>query len=923
MEAIQKAKAITFMLIDLDYQIERKGTAPKIRLFGKTKDKNIQVIINDFQPYFYITKKKGYNEFIKHNKKLSSWFVKSKEEKKRRYFGGKEVEVVKIIGTHPEETPAIRDVFAKEGFEIHEADIPFVKRFLIDTNIRCLNVYSVKIERMEEKGNNILVHSSSNKIKPVSLEGTSADYFYKLKIMAFDIEVNHQGETIQQLLATKDKRITAISYVLGTEFGNYEKKVFVLKKLTDEDESQIINNFLDELNTIQPDALITFNGDNFDLPYLLERMAKLNIPNKLLSQNRGDNVFYSQRYRTYRIKGRISYDISYRTWGIHPVSGKKGLGDIAETILGISKVVLDRTTGEIWESGFIKNNKDDQRLLIDYSLRDSVLTYQLFWKLGVIGWFEVIRLTGYPAGEAPGSTERIQGEFELMRFCYDRGVLIPMTPDDDEVNRRGIERKRNPHTGGTVLIPKGTLHVGVIISDFRSMYPSVCVAHNIGGESLKKMTEIRKANPLEMFNQKPQSCLSLMEETLITRREVTKEKIAEIEKKIELTTNKNQLEALNENLSILDKEQYSLKIVANSMYGAHNYIRSRFYSITLGNAITNIARTYILRMEELLTKVSKKIAPVEIIYGDTDSAFIKLLNPQIVIEVYNETDKKKREKKLSNLMSLVSKILLELNDQFPPAMELTLEDVAYKLIFKPGRAKAYSYYSLLNNKLHITGFEAVRSDWSYLSREAQKKVLELILTDNVEKVEQEEKDILNAGLEKAREYLINLSKRILEMPVEQLIPKTTILSPIKKKPSNYKSKVPGVLAFLHYTKKEGLDPETSWKEFDKFPWVVTPGSGIISERARHPKYAQEIDREHYITEILRSSEGFGIQLTLQDIKNIITTEPIDEIFKRLPKEDKTTTKDEWEEYFKREQIKQTKLSSYIINEENEENDNYE
>ncbi|MHA1154979.1 MAG: hypothetical protein ACTSQK_02635, partial [Candidatus Heimdallarchaeota archaeon] len=73
--------------------------------------------------------------------------------------------------------------------------------------------------------------------------------------------------------------------------------------------------------------------------------------------------------------------------------------------------------------------------------------------------------------------------------------------------------------------------------------------------------------------------------------------------------------------------------------------------------------------------------PVEIIYGDTDSAFIKILDEGLVIDVYNENNPSKKKKKLGKLLSLTDKILINLNKQFPEAMDLTLDVIAYKLIF--------------------------------------------------------------------------------------------------------------------------------------------------------------------------------------------------------------------------------------------------
>ncbi|NHJ86493.1 MAG: hypothetical protein FK734_13595 [Asgard group archaeon] len=915
-ETIADKKELTFMLTDIDYKIEDNDESPTIRLFGKTPTENIMISISDFLPYFYVTYTKDLEFFINNDAIISEWKKRIELTKKKRYLGGKEVKVLKISGSHPEKTQKIREKFQEAGYEIHEADIPFVKRFLIDTSLRCLTVITTSVNITSSSDKMIIAETSYRVIKTADKSKFPvADYFYRLKLMAFDIEVDHQDETIQQLTGEVKKRITAISAVFGTSPYEKQEKIFILTDDSDQEEINLIQKFIDLLQKIQPDVLITFNGDNFDLPYLLERMNKLSIDSRLLSQFQNDSVFYSNRYRTFRIKGRISYDISPRTWSIHPISGKKGLGDIAETVLGEGKINVDMPLGELWRSGYLNGNRTNQKLLKDYALRDSKLTYELTWKLGVQGWLEIIRLTGYPAGEAPGSTERIFGEFELMRFCYQKDVLIPLAPSDEEVNRRREERRKNPHKGGTVLVPKGTLHVGVIITDFRSMYPSVCVAHNIGGETLKRLKEIEKIEPLNMFHDKPQSCLSSMQETLIKRREITKQKIKELKLQLEKNLKTDNKQLLQEEIEILDKEQYSMKIVANSMYGSHNYIRSRFYSIQLGNAITDIARTYILRMEKWLEEVSKKVTPCSIIYGDTDSAFIKLHNEELVTKAYLETIESEKRKSFDNLLKIVNDILSELNSKIPEAMELSLEDIAFKLIFKPGRAKAYSYFSLLTNELNITGFEAVRSDWSQLSRDAQRKVLTLILTEPSisKKIDSSKRKTEDPGIKKAKEYLIQLGVKMLKTPTKELIPKAVILSPIKKPPSRYKSKVPAVQAFLDFARRENLDPEVVWKEYDKFQWVIVPGKGIISDRARHPKYANDLDRDYYINEVLRSSESFGIDVSLQDVKNVSTTEPLDEILKRLPS--KTTSEEKDEEKItaqnKTVRTKQTKLGKYF------------
>ncbi|MHA2232280.1 MAG: hypothetical protein ACXAB4_07300, partial [Candidatus Hodarchaeales archaeon] len=102
-----------------------------------------------------------------------------------------------------------------------------------------------------------------------------------------------------------------------------------------------------------------------------------------------------------------------------------------------------------------------------------------------------------------------------------------------------------------------------------------------------------------------------------------------------------------------------------------------------------------------------------------------------------------------------------------------------------------------------------------------------------------------------------------------------ILSPLRKAPHDYKSPTPGVGAFLHYCKLKKLDPGSSWKEFDRFPWVVVPGLSALWERARHPRLARDIDRLHYIRETLAVAARFGVLISLDEIARKHKHGPLD------------------------------------------------
>ncbi|MHA1213400.1 MAG: DNA polymerase domain-containing protein, partial [Candidatus Heimdallarchaeota archaeon] len=436
---------------------------------------------------------------------------------------------------------------------------------------------------------------------------------------------------------------------------------------------------------------------------------------------------------------------------------------------------------------------------------------------------------------------------------------------------------------------KGSLHTGVLIADFRSMYPSVVIAHNVGGETLKQWIDASDyGDPKKLFDKQSRSCLSIMEETLINKRIAKKSEIQRLTTLLEETPDRKKKQIIKNAIEVLEREQNSMKqnsmkIVANSMYGAHFYIRSRFYTQTLASAISDSARTYLLGVDEGLEEVSRKIIPCELIYGDTDSTFIKILDESIFTDIYNESNHERREHLIVKLMQLINGILKELNDKLPNPLELKFEDIAYRVIFKPDRKKAYSYVSLLTNDFKVKGFEAVRSDWSPLARTAQRKVLDILLRHQNNTREKQ-----NAPPESefkiAKQFLITLGAKVLQMTAEELLPKVVILTPIRRAPDAYKAKAPAVEAFKHFARVEQLDSSKEWMDYDKFPWVIVAGEGTVYNRARHPKYVDDIDREHYVIEMLRCCEDLGVKVSLKEVQGALPTGRLHHLFEKVREE---------------------------------------
>ncbi|MFX0150707.1 MAG: DNA polymerase domain-containing protein, partial [Candidatus Hodarchaeota archaeon] len=777
---------------------------------------------------------------------IKTWLIQVESLKKQVFFGGTSRTVIKLTGNAPFLVPELRRLLQQAGIVVHETDIPFTRRFIIDQNLRALHPIEVRGTILKNDSDTIIIETSYEHVSIVSKDFEE----YQPIVLAFDIEVDEHGETIYELLSDKKRRITAISMVWGTlGSDNPESNVFILENETDNAEKELLCNFLKFVNQhIKPDILLSFNGTFFDIPYLAARMSKYGESLGKLALFNGvqnDIIKTQVPVESYRLKGRAVVDLMPRTWGIHHISGKKTLDTIAEKVLGEKKVQLEKSLGKLWRDG-IKGNQTDVELFYDYSLQDAVLTFRLGAELGVLDDIELCRLSGYPLPEGVISTSRNVGELELMRILHSRDLLIPSKPSKREIKKRQELKEKYPHLGGWVIDPSVNEATFVAIMDFRSLYPNIVRQHNISGETLIPNSE--DSSPEQRFKETPRGALAELMDRILNQRYQTLELIGEL-KKQELNLKR---------INFLEKKQNSLKLMANSLLGASNYPRGRFYHYLLSNSITGLARSLLSEKLKNWTRDFSKKNPHDVFlrYGDTDSIFVEFkvdLNP---LDFQLSSVKEVRIRETGRLLKAVNEYRDFLSKKLPEYLELKLEDIALRIILKKGRKKAYAYLSLLNYDVIIKGFEAIRSDWSPLAKKTQKTLLETLLADFTEDRER-----------KAREVVINACQLILRSSNQQLIQELSIRGPLRRSPAEYRSKTPAVGAFLQYCNQNRINPEFEWKKWDGFPYIIAKGSSKQPQyqRAYHPDVfisnEKKIDRMHYVREILGASNRFGIQIS--------------------------------------------------------------
>ncbi|MHA1946975.1 MAG: DNA polymerase domain-containing protein, partial [Candidatus Hodarchaeales archaeon] len=401
---------------------------------------------------------------------------------------------------------------------------------------------------------------------------------------------------------------------------------------------------------------------------------------------------------------------------------------------------------------------------------------------------------------------------------------------------------------GWVIDPTVNEALFVAILDFKSLYPNIVRQYNISGEILIPNSENKK--PENRFYETPRGAFADLMDKILNERYNCLQSL-EVAKNSQQVSNKKRI-------SNLERKQKSLKLCANSLCGAANYPRGRFHSALLANSITGIARDLIGERLQVWTSEFSKIRDydVEVRYGDTDSIFCEFLSQKLQpTNFLDSTPADVKKKNLKILENLIHEYQRYLIDKLPDFLELKLEDIALRIILKKGRKKSYSYLSIYSGQVIIKGFEAVRSDWSPIAKKTQRLLLETLLMD-----------FSDSRMDKARLMVVRTCRFILRSSVDTLIDELSIRGPLKRSPQDYKTRTPAVGAFTNYCKSQGKDPEVEWERWDGFPYIIAKGSSKQPQflRAYHPDVFREkikqIDRLHYIKEILGASNRFGIEL---------------------------------------------------------------
>ncbi|WP_459201933.1 DNA-directed DNA polymerase [Methanococcus sp. CF] len=733
----------------------------------------------DFKPYFYInsTDNEKILEFLKDyekkhnlNSEITKMIEKIETVKKIVFDENyQEKEISKVTVKYPNNVKTVREILM-EFERLYEYDIPFVRRYLIDNNI-------IPTSNWDFETNSLI----DNKIP-------------EFKTVSFDIEVYcHKAPEpktdpiIMASFSSKD-----FNTVVSTKKFDHDKLEYV------KDEKELIKRIIEILKDY--DIIYTYNGDNFDFPYLKKRAEIFGLDLKLGKNDEKIKITKGGINSKSYIPGRVHIDL-------YPIARrllnltKYRLENVTEALFGIKKVdVGHENIPKMWDSL--------DKTLVEYSHQDAYYTQKMgeqFLPLEIM-FSRVVNQSLYDINRMSSSQ---MVEYLLLKNSYNKGVIAPNKPSGKEYQKR----IRSSYEGGYVKEPIKGIHEDIVSMDFLSLYPSIIMSHNLSPETIDCDCCNDEENEEILGHKFCKKNIGIIPKTLmdlIDRRKKVKKILKE----------KAEKEEFDEEYQILDYEQKSIKVLANSHYGYLAFPMARWYSRDCAEITTHLGRKYIQKTIEEAENFGFKV-----IYADTDGFYSKWENGEKLTK--------------NELLEKTKEFLKTINDELPGEMELEFEGY-----FKRGIFVTKKKYALIdeNEKITVKGLEVVRRDWSNVSKNTQRNVLNALLkegsVENAKKVIQDTiKELKNGNVNK-EDLLIHtqLTKRI----------------------EDYKTTSPHV-----EVAKKILKSGNRVNIGDVISYIITSGNKSISERAEPIETAKDYDTNYYIENqilppVIRLMEALGI-----------------------------------------------------------------
>ena len=450
--------------------------------------------------------------------------------------------------------------------------------------------------------------------------GTNDEPSTTQKELFFDIETEMGDALTEDYIKSAPKKVTSIAWydkqvdqwailILDPKSKMDRTKAKTKEIIPCKTEEELLAKFLEKFREIDPDILVGWNSDYFDIPYLYYRMC--NVLGEDWARHLSpigyvrETPWFKDQY--IQIAGVESLDYMRLhkkfSWADEP-SFK--LDAIGEKYANIKKIEYDGNLDKLFE--------EDPLKFIQYNFRDVEILKKLDEKLEYLSLVKNLAHKGkHNYSEVYANTKTQDGA--ISAYLLSKNIIPPAK------DRNPLSKKN--YAGGYLFCPKAGIYNYVFDLDLTSLYPSIIMTVNIGKETMvgRIMDADDRNNRLGLNDLKTRD---YAEELIVenNKRKQTKVNVGRLVRMIEeneLSISANGVMFATNRESVLstilkkwfdervkyknamkkayksgDKElgaayhmkQYTMKILLNSLYGATALGSFRYGNVILSEAIT-------------------------------------------------------------------------------------------------------------------------------------------------------------------------------------------------------------------------------------------------------------------------------------------------------------------------------------------------
>jgi len=543
----------------------------------------------------------------------------------------------------PEDFPKVSDTpIAPQEIKVWESNIKYYQSYIYDRNLLPGMIYEVKDGNLVPKsldGSEKMVRQIRGSFKDAT--GEELEFIEewarlleypapKFRRVALDIEVLAPIPT-----RVPDPREAAYQVVCVSLYSSDGlKKVLVLKQegvregtehlpadmnieYFDSEEKMIRAVF--EVLWDYP-FVLTFNGDDFDLRYLAHRaMDRLGFKRSEIPIEIGKRSCLLE-YGVHIDLYKFFFNRSIQIYAFNNRYRDVTLSDVGRALIGLEKIQLDKGFGELTYTELAR-----------YCFRDAEITFgltsfddELVMKLILV----LARISSMPMEDVSrqGVSRWIRNF--LQREHRHRNMLIPTPEDILAVKGKTATKaiiKGKKYKGAIVVEPVLGVHFNVAVMDFPSLYPSIIKVWNLGYQSI--------------LCQHPECRSNLIPDTphwVCTKKRALESLLVGSlrDLRVQWYKPKSKDKTLSADLrSWYNITQGALKVILNASYGVFGAESFDLYCPPVAEATAAVGRHSIT---QILNKAEE--LGIKVLYGDTDSIFLKNPSQQQIEELAHWTE---------------------------------------------------------------------------------------------------------------------------------------------------------------------------------------------------------------------------------------------------------------------------------------------